>query len=93
MDKRSQLYYLVNEYVAGNYCTDAFCDAFYGVFYPNEPKDQLSEFEYLEFKKLACATARFSQYEEDFINCPNAYVSESEIRAIAKEVYSAIVIN
>ena len=90
MDKRKQLYFLLKNYVSGNYNIADFSKEFYYAFYPDIPKEELSSIEYIEFNKLAYATARFSQYEEDFKNCPQAFVTASELDIIAKTVYKKL---
>lgn len=90
MNKKEQLYYTLKEYINGGYNTMVFCSTFYDIFYPDTPKDELTEYEYEEFERLASATARFSQYEEDFIKYPKAYVSAEEIRKIAESVYKKV---
>ena len=90
MDLRCQLYYVLEEYIAGNYDTVTFCYTFFNLFYPDRPKDKLTESEFVQFEKLAKATSRFSPYDEDFKNYPNAYISAKEIEKIAMETYGAL---
>lgn len=91
MTKKEQLYYALNQYIAGKYKTNDFCDAFYNVYYPDVPVDELSESELAVFDKLAYAISRFSNYEEDFKRCPKAFVSEAEIKEIALETQRSLI--
>lgn len=91
MNIKSKLYYLLREYVAGNYETETFCVAMCDLFYPDTPKGELSNTEYNEFEKLAYISARFSPYENDHIICSNAFATEQEVHGIALEVYQKLV--
>jgi len=90
MTKKQQLYYLINEYYNCNYDTVTFCNTYYDVFYPNIPTDELSEFELDEFKEIGKVVSRFSQYKEDFTNCPNAFYNEDDVKSIVEAVYKKL---
>ena len=87
MEKREELYYILKEYLSNHYTTAVFADVMFSAFYPDRPIEELSEPEFSEFNKLAEAVSRFSKYEEDFINCPNAFVSSEELLMTARQVY------
>lgn len=91
MEKREELYYILKEYLSNRYTSTVFADVMFNAFYPDRPIDALSEAEFEEFNRLAEAVSRFSRYEEDFINCPNAFVSSEELFSTATEVYQNLI--
>lgn len=91
MEKREELYYILKEYLADRYTSAVFADVMFSAFYPDRPFGALSQIEFEEFNRLAEAASRFSRYEEDFINCPNAFISSEELFSTAAEVYQNLV--
>ena len=87
MGTREKLYDVLKEYLAGNYTSATFADVMFEIFFPDVPREELSEDEFAEFGKLAEAASRFSKYDEDFINCPGAFVSSEELFSLAQEVH------
>lgn len=87
MDIRQQLYYVVEHYLKGDYPTSLFCDVFYDLFYPDQPREYLSLEEFVEFEKLGVAVSRYSQYPEDHLAYPNAFSNDEEIKKIALDVF------
>ena len=90
MNKRDELYYVLDGYIKGTYDTRTFCYTISSIFFPDMPKNELSNEEFREFQKLAYSADRFSPYKEDFENCPNAFISEEKIRKLAIEIYATL---
>lgn len=88
MTKREELYWLLEAYMRGEYDEKLFCDVFTSIFYPDTSLIKFkSKSEYTILKNLAEMCSRFSQYEEDFKNCPNAFYNEKDIRLTIKKTY------
>lgn len=85
MNPKEKLFYLLNEYKAGNYKTEIFCDEYMQVFNIELDYDTLSEVEYELLEELSSFTARFSPFEED-LKIPNVYYDEKQVREKASEV-------
>lgn len=66
MTDKEKLYYLVKEYMNGNYTTEAFCDLFTVQYDIETDYSNLNEAENKCFNELSDITARFSSSQEDF---------------------------
>lgn len=89
MTYKEQLYYLLSEYIKGNYTTNDFCDQFGIIYNTKLDYDDLSNKEYDLFNKLTDITERFSPYEED-LKIPNVFKSETDVKDIAEKTYNAL---
>ena len=85
MTKKESLFYLVQRYCVGEYEIPTFCDAFYEIYYPDRPIDELTESEFRIFEKLSRIVERFSEYESDHKMCPGFYRTEEEVDAAVRE--------
>lgn len=83
MTKRQQLYILLDAFLHEKYDEKTFCDAFEDLFYPNVPKDELSEFELLQFEALGNVVTRFTPFEEDAENYPGIYRTKADVKKAA----------
>ena len=79
MLKKDMLYYLLKEFVKGNYTVHSFCDAFCDVYYTDFPKNELCEREINTFDALGIVISRFSPYDEDIMKFPGVYATESDV--------------
>lgn len=89
MESREKLYYLLDQYVKGNYNTEIFSDMFTITYDIEIDYTTLNSEEKTLFEELSRLTARFSSSESD-IAIPNVYVSEKEIRVSAQKVYNQL---
>ena len=87
MDKRQQLYYLLNGFVKGSYDIVSFCKAFEEIFYPDIPQGELTLFELKRFEALGDIVVRFSPFDEDLKMYPDIYKSGKEVE---KAIHHAI---
>ena len=85
MTKKESLFYLVQRYCVGEYEIPTFCDAFFEIYYPDRPIDELTESEFGIFEKMAKTVDRFSEFESDHKMCPNAFSTEEEVDAAIRE--------
>ncbi len=79
MTHKEQLYYLIREYIKGNYETYDFCNQFTIIFNIEVDFDDLNETEYNLFSDLKYMTARFSPFEEEF-SVPNPFYTEKQVK-------------
>lgn len=89
MTSKEQIYYLINEYIKGNYDTKTFCDQFTIIFNTETDYENLNQLENKLFLKLSSFTSRFSPYEEDFL-FENVYYTEQEIKQEVLKVKSEL---
>jgi hypothetical protein len=89
MNPKEKLYFLLVEYLKGNYSTKDFADWFTNIFNLEMDYSLLSKDEYKYFKELEEMTGRFSPYEED-LKLPNVFFNEQEILEKAKYVYDKL---
>ncbi len=80
-----QLYYLIREYIKGNYDTNTFCEQFSLIYDMEVDDDDLNEIERTLFSNLSRIAYRFSPYEED-LAIPNMYYTEQEVKVEACRV-------
>ena len=80
MTKKQQLYYLLEAFNRKEYDVKTFCSAFEEVFYPDVPKEELTEFELSKFEDLAKIVVRFSPFEDEIKKLPNVYYSEEDVK-------------
>lgn len=88
MTKKAQLYYLLYAFRQGKYQVSTFCKSFEELFYPDIPKDELAEYEFVQFKFLAEIVVRFSPYQEDLNAYPGVYRTEKEVVDAIEKVWS-----
>ena len=80
MNKKQQLYYLIQKYLNGEYDTKTFCSEYYNVYvHMDDKSDIFSNNEEKVFRNLLDVVGRFSEFEEEIINNPNMFYSEEEI--------------
>ena len=80
MNKRQQLYYLLDAFVKKEYSVQSFCDVFEGVFYPDPPRDELSPRELELFEALGVIVTRYTPFPEDLEKYPAVYKNESDVK-------------
>ena len=85
MTDKEKLYYLINEFFAGNYDAETFSDLFTVQYNTDTDYDELSEIENRLFDELSHITSRFSSDVED-LRIPNLYYDESKVRKCVMEV-------
>lgn len=90
MEPREKLYYLLSEYLSGNYDAETFCDIFTVTYDIEIDYNTLNTLEKLLFKELCTLTARFSSDEKD-LEIRNVYVNERKVREKALQVYRELV--
>ena len=82
---KEKLYYLIKEFIKGNYETNVFCDEFTVQYDIETDYSTLSDDENYYFSELSEITARFSDDTED-LKIPNLYFDEKQINAKVHEV-------
>lgn len=87
MTKKQQLYYLIEEFVKGNYSVKSFCQAYENTFYPDFPKKELTSEELSKFEFLGSIVSRFSPFDEDVKLYPNTYFTEEYVKEAIFNVY------
>ena len=87
MTKKQQLYYLIEEFVKGNYSVKSFCQAYEDIFYPDFPKHELTSEEVSKFEFLGGVVSRFSPFDEDVKLYPNVYFTEEQVKESILNVY------
>ena len=87
MNTKEQLYYLIKHFQTGEYDINTFCDLFTTIYDIELDKSDLSETELKVFGTLEKYTCRFSPFEEDFKQCPNAFYDENTVN---KQIATAI---
>ena len=90
MTKKQQLYYLLEAFYRNEYDVKTFCSAFEEVFYPNVPKEELTEFELSKFEDLAKTVVRFSPFEDDLKMYPGVYYAETDVENAIAIAYSEL---
>lgn len=80
MEAKDQLYYLLKNVKIGKYDMKAFCDLFTVTFNVECDYEELSQTEMNVFSELEQYTCRYSPFEEDLRNYPNAYYDEETIK-------------
>lgn len=90
MEPKEKLFYLLSEFLKGNYSTKSFCNLFTVTYDIETDYSTLSYLEKEQYDKLSRLTARFSPFEKD-LSIPNVYVGEQEIIDNASEAYNKIV--
>ena len=90
MSPKEKIYYLIREYINGNYETEIFCDEYTQIFNIELDYDTLNEEQYKLLEELSVFTARFSPFEED-LKIPNVYFSEEQVVTKVKEVYNKLI--
>lgn len=89
MTSKEQLYYLINEYIKGNYNTKTFCNQFTIIFNTEVDYEDLNEVENKLFLELSSITTRFSPYEEDFA-FKNVYYNEQDVKTAVLKIKSKL---
>ena len=84
-DKR-RLYWLIDQYLENNINAEIFHNEYYYCFSLELDYRQLTPLEERAFADLSKITGRFTHFEEDLINYPGVYYSETELKAKVKEV-------
>ena len=79
MQAKEKLSYLIEEYLAGEYTTAAFCDEYTLVYDLELEKSRLKECELAFFESICKLAERFSPYQEDIMNY-DFFISESTFR-------------
>jgi hypothetical protein len=79
-DDKQRLYWLIDEYLAGNIDESTFCDEFYYSYDLEIDNNILNNNEQQAFSELSKITSRFSQYEEDHKLDEQAFSTVSELR-------------
>ena len=85
MTKKESLFYLVQRYCVGEYEIPTFCDAFFEIYYPDRPIDELTESEFRIYDKLGEIIARFSEHESDHKMYPGVYRTKEEVDTAIRE--------
>lgn len=85
MTDKEKLYYLINEFIKGNYTPSVFCDEFTVQYDIETDYSILNDEENKCFGELSDMTARFSDDKED-LKIPNLYYSEQQVRTKVHEV-------
>ena len=90
MNTKEQLYYLIKHFQTGEYDINTFCDLFTTIYDIELDKSDLSETELKAFGTLEKYSCRFSPFEEDFKQCPNAFYDENTIKKQIKTAIKAL---
>lgn len=90
MEAKEKLYYLVSEYINGNYNDETFCDIFTVTYDVETDYKTLNSKEKLLFEELCSLTSRFSSDEND-LNLNSIYVSKNEVRDKALQVKKELI--
>ena len=85
MTDKEKLYYLIKEFIKGNYTSTAFCDEFTVQYDIETDYSTLNDEENQCFSELSEITARFSDDAED-LKIPNLYFNEKQVKAKINEV-------
>ncbi len=85
MTDKEKLYYLIKEFIKGNYEANVFCDEFTVQYDIETDYSTLSDDENHYFSELSEITARFSDDTED-LKIPNLYFDEKQINDKVHEV-------
>ncbi len=87
---KQKIYYLLTEYLAGQYKTDTFCDEFNQMYtFELRCDNSLSSKEHELFWELLVITSRFSPFADDLTKS-RVYYSEEEVQSKAYEVYNKL---
>lgn len=78
-DKR-RLYWLIDEYLAGNINESIFCDEYYYSYNLEIESNMLNSKEKQAFGELGEVAVRFSPFEEDYKIALNAYYTVDELK-------------
>lgn len=78
MNKKEELYYLLNEVANNNYTMQNFVSEFTRIFELEIDYDDLTDDEYKCFEKISMMSSRFSSIPED-LKLTNVYFSKSQI--------------
>lgn len=73
------IYSLMEQFINGDISARKFCDLFYESFGLEMDLSLLSGNERKEFERLSEVSSRFSEFDEDRVNFPNAYSDENEL--------------
>jgi hypothetical protein len=90
MSPKENIYYLLREYINGNYEMEIFCDEYTQTFDIELDYNTLNEEEYKLLAELSVFTGRFSPFEED-LKIPNVYFSQEQVMRKIKEVYNKLI--
>ena len=90
MTKKQQLYYIVESFIDNGYDVQTFCKVFEELFYPDIPKDELSEFELSVFNYLGDVVSRYSPYNEDVKTYFGIYNSEIDVKKAIISTYKKL---
>ncbi|EPR11511.1 hypothetical protein [Ruminiclostridium papyrosolvens] len=88
MTFKEKLYYLLTEYLQGNYDTKTFSDLISDTF-NLELDNSLTEIEIQVFGDLVSIACRFSPFEDD-LKLPNVYFSDQQVRLKAQETWEKL---
>ena len=80
MNKRQQLYYLLESFLKNEYEIQSFCDAFEKIFYPSIPGNELTPDELKLFEALGEIVTRYTPFAEDLENYPGVYKSGTDVK-------------
>ncbi len=89
INSKEKLYYLIKEYLQGNYEVSIFCDLFSQVYEKEVDYNELNCNEHKLFRELSKMTARFSSDEND-LRLPNVYFDEKAIRNKVIEILKTL---
>ncbi len=90
MEAKEKLYYLVAEYINGNYNDETFCDIFTVTYDVETDYKELNSKEKLLFEELCSLTSRFSSDEND-LKLNSIYVSKNEVRDKALQIKNELI--
>lgn len=79
-DKR-KLYWLIDQYLADKIDAWSFSNEFQDCYDLELNLKSLSKIEREAFSELSTVVGRFSPFEKDFTDCPNAFFTEEDLRA------------
>lgn len=85
LNDKEKLYYLIKEFIKGNYKANVFCDEFTIQYDIETDYSTLSNEENHYFSELSNITTRFSDDTED-LKTPNLYFDEKQVNAKANQV-------
>ena len=90
MKEREQLWKLIDGLINNQIDIITFCRNFTKIYDLEIDYDELSQKEEAAFDELCTIAARFSEFEDDLIQYPNVYYSESDVRAAAEKTAAKI---
>ena len=79
MSGKDKLLYLIEHYKNGDYTINDFCNLYTRTFNLEVDDKEFTDDEWEHFEQFMRVASRYSPYDEDFVNCPNAFTDSSMV--------------